>query len=59
MTTYTEVVIGDVLYYDSRGGTVWDDGSTLWDITGNVNITSWDGETTDYITATDGTTTWA
>lgn len=58
MTTYTTASDGTTTYTVQVTETIWDDGLTFWDLSGNVYTTLWDHALTDYTTATDGTTTW-
>lgn len=48
MTAWTEAVDGEIEYTAEADGTIWDDGQTLWDLDGNVYLTAWDGQSTEY-----------
>jgi hypothetical protein len=60
MTTYTEAQANSASYGERISGeTIWDAGSTEWDISGNVSITDWDVTATAYSDESANTPTWA
>lgn len=59
MTTWVAAADGSTEYTQEINGTIWDDGLTLWDLDGNVFLTTWDGHLTTYNPMDDGDTVWA
>lgn len=60
MTTWVTASDGDTEYdLEVTDETIWDEGLTDWDLTGNVFITAWDGQSTTYTEASNGVTVWA
>jgi hypothetical protein len=59
MTAYAEVQNSSASYGERISGeTIWDAGSTEWDISGNVSITDWDVTPTSYTNESATSTTW-
>lgn len=44
--------------YSRTGLTVWDDGDTIWDVSGNVVVTGWDRSDTQWVDTPRVTPDW-
>ena len=59
MTDYTEQLPASINYYGESSGTIWDNGDTLWDVSGNVAHTLWDVSTNSYTESNSDSVIWS
>lgn len=48
-----------IYYRVNPDETIWDGGSTFWDLNGNIYDTVWDDKDNSYSAATTNTATWS
>lgn len=59
MTTWTEAGSGaDQVYDENLNESVWDNGASVWDLSGNVVLSNWDVSSTSWTDTAGQTTTW-